>query len=81
LQGFVLSALFASQGARDYAVSAAWRHWTLIGAGGFMLIVVATAAHALIERPGVDLGRWVVGRLGQRAGRARTGAMPEAEWR
>lgn len=63
LQGFVLSALFATDGARTFALSAPWRHWTLIGVGAFILIAVATAAHALIERPGVDLGRWVAGRL------------------
>ena len=74
LQGFVLSALFASQSARDFALASPWRHWMLIGAGAFMLVGVATAAHALIERPGVDLGRWVAGRLRRKTASAQSGA-------
>ena len=57
LQGLVLSAVFATRQARDIALSSPLGHWTLVSGAALALIIIATAAHALIERPGVEAGR------------------------
>jgi peptidoglycan/LPS O-acetylase OafA/YrhL len=60
LQGLVLSAVFASAAAQAFALAAPLNHWLLIGAAALALVAVSTLAHAVIERPGIDLGRWVL---------------------
>jgi peptidoglycan/LPS O-acetylase OafA/YrhL len=63
LQGFVLAGVFASQQTRDFSLAAPWRHWVLISGSSFLVVVAAAVAHVTIERPGIDLGRWVLQRL------------------
>jgi peptidoglycan/LPS O-acetylase OafA/YrhL len=57
LQGLVLAATFSTQSVRNFAMTSALWYWVIILVAGVILISVATIAHVLIERPGVDLGR------------------------
>jgi peptidoglycan/LPS O-acetylase OafA/YrhL len=66
LQGLVMSAVFASPQARQFALASPLQHWALLAIAGVALVSVATVAHALIERPGVELGRSFVGVLGRK---------------
>jgi peptidoglycan/LPS O-acetylase OafA/YrhL len=59
LQGLVFAATFATQAARNFALSSPVHHWALVALASVLLISLATAAHVFIERPGIDLGRKV----------------------
>jgi peptidoglycan/LPS O-acetylase OafA/YrhL len=60
LQGLVMAAVFALPAARAFALATPLQHWVLIAISGIALVSVATIAHAIIERPGVELGRSVI---------------------
>jgi peptidoglycan/LPS O-acetylase OafA/YrhL len=62
LQGLVLGVVFATSAARRFALASPAGHWIVLALAGFLLVSFAAAGHALIERPGIDLGR----RLGSR---------------
>jgi len=63
LQGPILFTLFANPSMRAFAASAAWSHWIVVLAAVLLLVLVATATHALVERPGVLAGQWVLARV------------------
>jgi peptidoglycan/LPS O-acetylase OafA/YrhL len=59
LQGLALAALFQSEILRSLAVASPVYHWGLGLLSAVLLIFIATAAHVVIERPGIALGRRV----------------------
>ena len=59
LQGLVLAAVLRPAPLRAIAVASPLGHWTLVCLAAVLLVVVATAAHKYIERPGISLGRRV----------------------
>lgn len=60
LQGLVYSALFAIPAVRVFAFGSPPAHWVVVAVAAVALVVLATITHALIERPGVDLGRQIL---------------------
>jgi peptidoglycan/LPS O-acetylase OafA/YrhL len=62
LQIFILAGAFAVPAARSAALASPLGHWTVGAIAAVVLVAVATATHALIERPGVDLGRKLLSR-------------------
>ena len=60
VQGLVLAAVFRPYLLREFALSSPWHHWCLTLAAMILLVMVATATHVLIERPGIGLGRRLV---------------------
>jgi peptidoglycan/LPS O-acetylase OafA/YrhL len=63
LQGFVLAALFATPAQRAFALASPLNHWVLIAISASALVTIATVAHVMIERTGVDLGKHVLDRI------------------
>jgi peptidoglycan/LPS O-acetylase OafA/YrhL len=63
LQGLVYSALFSIPGLRTFALGSPIAHWLLVTVAAVALVGLATIAHALIERPGVELGRYALERI------------------
>ena len=63
LQGLVLAMLFRWSFLRSVALRSPLYHWILTLIAAIVLILVATAAHVLIERPGIAFGRRVNLRL------------------
>ena len=59
LQGLVLAAMFRQAPLRGFALSSPWHHWSLALAAMLLLVMLATATHVLIERPGIALGQRV----------------------
>ncbi len=59
IQGLALAAAFRPSPLREFALSAPWHHWCLAFAAMLLLVMLATATHVLIERPGIALGRRV----------------------
>jgi peptidoglycan/LPS O-acetylase OafA/YrhL len=59
LQGLALAALFQPEILRSLAVASPVYHWGLGLLSAVLLIFIATAAHVVIERPGIALGRRV----------------------
>lgn len=57
LQGLVVTAVFSFASARLTALRSPMGHWTLMALCGVILLVVATAAHTYIERPGIKAGK------------------------
>ena len=56
-------------------------HWLVVAVTALALVIVATLTHAGVERPGIDLGRFVAGRLRPPATRARPGLSVSGEGR
>ena len=63
LQGPVFFLLFAIPSIRSAATGSAWVHWAVVLVAGVVLALVATATHALIERPGIQAGQWLLARV------------------
>jgi peptidoglycan/LPS O-acetylase OafA/YrhL len=63
LQGPVLAATFLVPGARSFALSSPLAHWIVMTLDGIALVLVAAAIHALVERPGIALGKNVLARF------------------
>jgi len=59
LQGLVLTIVFSNQWARDTALQSPLGHWFMVLLCAILLVTVATAAHALVERPGIKIGNRV----------------------
>jgi peptidoglycan/LPS O-acetylase OafA/YrhL len=57
LQGLVLTLMFVGTPLGPLSLRSPAHHWGLMIAAGMILVLVATAAHALIERPGIALGK------------------------
>jgi peptidoglycan/LPS O-acetylase OafA/YrhL len=66
LQGPVFFLLFAPPSVRALAIQSAWVHWAVVLIATLALVVVATATHTLIERPGIQAGLWVWSRIAPR---------------
>ena len=62
LQGPVLFLVFWPPMVRAEALSSPWIHWCVIMTAALFLVALATATHVLIEKPGVQAGRWVAAR-------------------
>jgi peptidoglycan/LPS O-acetylase OafA/YrhL len=62
LQGPIFFVLFAPASVRSAAAESAWVHWAVVMIAALALTLIATATHALIERPGVLAGQWVLRR-------------------
>lgn len=60
LQGLVLAGLFAPAAVRAFTLQSPLYHWFVLAVAGALLIAVATAAHAWIERPGIALGQRIL---------------------
>ncbi|MBV8092031.1 MAG: acyltransferase [Acetobacteraceae bacterium] len=63
LQGFALGLTLRPGPMRDLALASPAYHWILVLLGAAILIVLATAAHVWIERPGIALGKRLAARL------------------
>jgi peptidoglycan/LPS O-acetylase OafA/YrhL len=63
LQGPVLFLAFAPPAARSAATESAWCHWIVVMIAVLALVMLATATHALIERPGIRAGQWLWARI------------------
>jgi peptidoglycan/LPS O-acetylase OafA/YrhL len=59
LQGLALDAALRPAPLRAIALASPIGHWTLVFLGAVFLIMIATVAHVLIERPGIRLGKQV----------------------
>lgn len=57
LQGLVLAAVFRPAACRAFAWSSPWRYWSMSAAALLGLVLFATATFAMIERPGIGIGR------------------------
>jgi peptidoglycan/LPS O-acetylase OafA/YrhL len=57
---------------RALALSSAWTYWSIVAVIGTVLVLTATALHALVERPGVELGRLVQKRVRELVGAVRS---------
>jgi peptidoglycan/LPS O-acetylase OafA/YrhL len=62
LQGLVLAAVLRPL--RAASLASPVQHWALVLACATLLVALATAAHAGVERPGIALGRRVAAALG-----------------
>jgi peptidoglycan/LPS O-acetylase OafA/YrhL len=82
LQGPVLAASFLVPGVRSAALASPLGHWVVMAVDAILLVLLSTATHAMIERPGVRLGKtaiaWMRRTLIQRVNLDRTAA-PIAE--
>jgi peptidoglycan/LPS O-acetylase OafA/YrhL len=63
LQGPVFAATFLAPEARAFALSSPVAHWSVMAFDGVALVLVAAGTHALVERPGIALGKKVATRL------------------
>ena len=59
LQGPVLFVMFAPASVRSAAAESAGVHWLVVMVATLALLMLATATHALIERPGIQAGQWL----------------------
>jgi peptidoglycan/LPS O-acetylase OafA/YrhL len=66
LQGPIFSLMFAPSWVRSFAIQSAWVHWGVVLIAALALVMVATATHALIERPGIQAGQWVWSKIAPR---------------
>ena len=57
LQGLTLMACFKPALLRDWATASPIGHWLVLFLSAVLLIALATAAHVMIEVPGIKLGR------------------------
>ena len=57
LQGLALAAVFSTTWAKTFALASPLHYWTCAFAAATLLLILATIAHVLIERPGIALGR------------------------
>jgi peptidoglycan/LPS O-acetylase OafA/YrhL len=63
LQGPVLLLMFAPPSIRSFAIESAWVHWAVVLIAVLALVMLSTATHVLIERPGIQAGQWVWARI------------------
>ncbi len=59
LQGLVLTVYFSFAATQASALASPLGHWVAVMICAVLLLIVATVAHAMIERPGIDAGRRV----------------------
>jgi len=57
LQGLVLNRVFAVEGLRHYALQSATHYWIVLTLSAILLVLAASLAHVVIERPGIALGQ------------------------
>jgi peptidoglycan/LPS O-acetylase OafA/YrhL len=67
LQGLALVAVLGSGFVHFTALASPLYYWSLVLLAEMALIAIATLAHVAIERPGIALGRHVVGLLPKRS--------------
>jgi peptidoglycan/LPS O-acetylase OafA/YrhL len=70
LQGPILFAVFTPARIRALALASPWGHWAVVISATLVLVLVATATHAGIERPWIDFGRRMWARLSATSSRA-----------
>jgi peptidoglycan/LPS O-acetylase OafA/YrhL len=63
LQGLVLNRVFAVEGLRRYALQSTTHYWIILTLSAILLVLAASIAHVLIERPGIALGQALCGRF------------------
>ncbi len=63
LQGPVLFLAFAPPVVRARVMGSAWSHWVVVMIAAMVLVMFATVAHGLIERPGIQAGQRVYAML------------------
>ena len=63
LQGLALAVVFRPGPLRAAALASPVHHWLLMLFCAVLLVVAATTAHVLVERPGIALGRRVAALL------------------
>jgi len=63
LQGLILYGVFSIPGVMDVALSSSAADWGILFVCAGLLVVAATFAHILIERPGIELGKVLARRL------------------
>ncbi|MBI0534233.1 acyltransferase [Roseomonas sp. KE2513] len=66
LQGLVLAAVLRPAPMRDIALGSPLGYWALLLLCTLLLVAVSTVTYALVERPGIALGRRVVASLPKR---------------
>lgn len=59
LQGPILFLMFTPPSVRSLATESAWIHWAVALIAALALVMLATATHVLIERPGIQAGQWI----------------------
>lgn len=59
LQGLVLTVTFSNVWGRDIALKSPIGHWLIVLLCATLLVIVATVAHVVIERTGIELGKRV----------------------
>ena len=70
LQGPVLLLAFRLPGLQAASTASPALHWTLVAIAALALTAFATLTHGLVERPGIQAGRWVFSRVTAALGRA-----------
>ncbi|HSU99867.1 MAG TPA: acyltransferase [Roseiarcus sp.] len=68
LQGPVLALAFGIPALRAASIPSPAVHWSLVAAAAVALAVFATLTHVLVERPGIQAGRWASRRIGATLG-------------
>jgi peptidoglycan/LPS O-acetylase OafA/YrhL len=71
LQGVVLYSIFSISALKSLAFTSPITYWAILLGCAILLVTVATLAHILIERPGIDFGKFLIGRFGGNAKRLR----------
>ena len=83
LQGPVLLLAFSLPGLKAASVASPAVHWSLVAVAAAALAAFATLTHSLVERPGVQAGRWASRRvsaaLGGRAGASEPSVLIDRE--
>lgn len=74
LQGLVLAAVFRPAPMREIALGSPLGFWSLVLLCTLLLVAVSGVTYALVERPGIALGRRIVASLPRAMTNARTGA-------
>ena len=67
MHGLVLSTMFSIEPVRRFAIVSTVHYWTIIMLCAVILLMVATLALVLIERPGIGVGRRILGRRRKRS--------------
>ncbi len=72
LHPLLLSFMFSLQPVVEFALNSPLRYWTVVLLSAALLVVIATAAHVWIERPGIELGKRVNTKLAAQSGRMKS---------
>ncbi len=67
LQGLALHLVLRPAPLRAMALSSPTLHWLLVLVSAVLLVLIATVAHVVVERPGIAAGRLLANRLDRRA--------------